>query len=159
MSAKGRGQAATPGPNKVMASAPTESIVEQVREEAAQRLADVRLSGQQGNLLDLLAGDDRTAAERFADFHRANPGVYEALVRLAREWRYRTGRDRLGIAVLWERLRWELSITTDESPRLNNDYKPWYARLIMAQEADLADIFEVRRAAADAQLLIGSGAP
>lgn len=100
-----------------------------------------------------------TMAERFEAFHAGNPHIYDILVRLARQWIRQTGRRRLGIAALWERMRWELSVsTTDETPKLNNDHKAFYARLIMAQEPDLADLFETRRAAADDALDLGNAA-
>lgn len=104
---------------------------------------------EQLDLVTLLCGPT-SLVQRFRDFHENNPIVYATLVRLAREWVRQTGRRRLGIAALWERMRWELSIkTTEESPRLNNDYKAFYSRLIMAQEEDLAGVFETRASVAD----------
>jgi hypothetical protein len=90
------------------------------------------------------------ALRQFLEFHEANPHVYEILVRLAREWVRRTGRHRIGVAILWERMRWELSVqTTAEAPKLNNNHRAYYARLIMAQEPDLNALFEIRRSKAD----------
>jgi hypothetical protein len=81
---------------------------------------------------------------RFAEFHDANPHVYDALVRMARRWRA-TGRNRCSIAMLTEVLRWEIGITTTGDPFiLNNSYRSRYARLIEASEPDLAGIFETR---------------
>lgn len=90
-----------------------------------------------------------STAEKFQEFHENNHHVYEVLVRLAREWVSRTGRRRIGIAALFERARWELSLQTTETPRLNNTYRAFYARLIMACEPDLNDVFETRHSAAD----------
>jgi hypothetical protein len=90
-----------------------------------------------------------TLAERFARFHQLNPAVYAVLVALTRDYVRRTGRDRVGIASVFERARWEYALRTTESPRLNNSYRSFYARLIMSQEPDLANVFEVRRSAAD----------
>lgn len=90
------------------------------------------------------------AYDRFEEFHKANPHVYQTLVWLAREWVHRTDRTKVGIAALWERMRWELAIqTTTKTPRLNNNYKAYYARLIMQTEPDLEGLFDVRRSAAD----------
>lgn len=82
---------------------------------------------------------------RFQAFHAGNPGVYEALVRLAREARAQ-GLERVGIGLLWEVLRWELLHKRVEADgyKLNNIYRSRYARLIMANEPDLAGVFEVR---------------
>lgn len=91
-----------------------------------------------------------TIAERFEAFHRANPHVYQTLVRLAREWVNTTGRRKLGIGMLFERSRWDLAIQTNsEDFRLNNSHRSFYSRLIQAQEPDLRDLFELRSSQAD----------
>ena len=91
---------------------------------------------------------------KFEKFHADNPAVYEALVRLAREWVKRTGRHKVGIASLFEVARWELSLATSDSEyKIANSHKPFYARLIMAQEKDLAGLFELRPAEADEWLV------
>lgn len=84
---------------------------------------------------------------RFQEFHRLNPHVYVALVMLAREFRDATGRQHVGMKMLWEKLRYEFGIrTSGESDYvLNNDFTAYYARLISQQEADLADAFEFRK--------------
>lgn len=93
---------------------------------------------------------DATIAQRFEEFHRDNPRVYETLVRLAREWTQRTGRHKLGIATLFERTRWEIALATnDPDYKLNNNYRAYYARLIMHRETDLADLFDLRCSEAD----------
>lgn len=106
---------------------------------------------QQLDLITLLAGP-ATIAERFREFHADNPHVYAVLVALTRDYVRRTGRRRVGIAAVYERARWELSLQTTETPRLNNSYRAHYARLIMAQEPDLSDVFETRTSAADQTL-------
>jgi hypothetical protein len=91
-------------------------------------------------------------AQRFAEFHAKSPEVYSTLVALARQWVAKTGRRRLGIATLFERARWELAISTcDPDFKLNNSYRAYYARLIMAQEQDLNGLFALRKSQADEQ--------
>lgn len=87
----------------------------------------------------------------FQGFHERNPIVYKTLVDLAREAK-RKGRRQLGIAMLWERMRWELMINTDaghadlgDDFKLNNNYRSRYARLIMSREPDLDGFFTIRR--------------
>jgi hypothetical protein len=84
---------------------------------------------------------------QFWQFHNDNPDVYKYLIRFAKEYRSRRGKDsRLGIAVLYERVRWEVSIAVDTRDfRLNNNHRAYYARLIMLQEPELKDIFKVRK--------------
>lgn len=88
-----------------------------------------------------------TIGEAFDLFHTANPWVYTALVRLARELRAQ-GRTRIGIGMLFEVLRWHWvrgTIDVASDFVLNNNYRSRYARLIAAQEDDLADVFEFRK--------------
>ena len=84
----------------------------------------------------------------FRAFHERNPQVYDELVRLAREAK-RAGAKKLSTRMLWEVMRWnQRSYLTTDDPgseyRLNDHYTPYYARLIMDSEPDLAGFFEVR---------------
>lgn len=98
----------------------------------------------------LLLVFDGTTASRFESFHRSNPHVYRTLVSLAREYINRTGQRRIGIKSLYEVARWQLQLeSSDGEFNLNNSYTAYFARLIMAQERDLADIFELRHSLAD----------
>lgn len=83
--------------------------------------------------------------ENFWAFHRANPRVYGALVRLAREARS-SGAGKLGMKSLFEVLRWERGVSTRDWSgfKLNNNYTSYYARLIMHNEPDLRGVFEIR---------------
>jgi hypothetical protein len=88
--------------------------------------------------------------QKFEAFHRNNPDVYDTLVALARQWKRSTGKHALGIAALYERVRWEIQIATnDPDYKLTNSYRAYYARLIMAREPDLAGLFTLRTSAAD----------
>lgn len=92
-----------------------------------------------------------TALEReFWEFHNKNPHVYKALVRLARQWCAARPHSALGIACLYERMRWEMAITTtDPNFKLNNNYKAYYARLMMSNERDLDGLFKLRALACE----------
>lgn len=98
----------------------------------------------QALLDDLFAKDQIEVA--FEKFHADHPIVYQELVRLARVWRA-SGHAKLGIKTLFERLRWEWhvgGIRDDEGFKLNNNYTALYARKIMAENPDLAGLFETR---------------
>lgn len=90
----------------------------------------------------LVAG---TIDEAWWRFHRSHPDVYDELVRLAREALH-AGRDRIGIGMLFEVLRWNRMLRRDDAEafKLNNSYRSRYSRLIMAREADLDGMFETR---------------
>jgi hypothetical protein len=48
--------------------------------------------------------------------------------------------------MLFEVLRWRRMLrTAGDEFQLNNNYRSYYARLIMLQESDLEDVFETRR--------------
>ena len=88
-------------------------------------------------------------AERFENFHADNPLVYETLVRLSKEWVSQHGK-KLGIRVIWEVARWEIIKQTKNSDyKLNDHLTGYYARLIMAQEPELANMFVTRASEAD----------
>lgn len=87
-----------------------------------------------------------TIEGQFLAFHAANPWVYRELVKLARQLVAR-GRRRIGMKMLFEVLRWEWYMRTDDpssSWKLNNNYTARYARLIEGTEPDLAGVFETR---------------
>ena len=89
---------------------------------------------------------DETHSERFEQFHNAHPEVYTQLVRMSRQWVF-AGNRKLGIATLFERLRWEWhmnGLTDRDGFKLNNNYKAHYARKIMAENRDLDGLFNIR---------------
>ena len=88
-----------------------------------------------------------TIGESFEAFHQANPWVMDALVHLARDM-HAQGRRKIGIAMLWEVLRWQHARTTTDAHStfaLNNSYRAHYARRIMDEHPDLAGIFNLRK--------------
>lgn len=91
---------------------------------------------------------NETIQQRFSRFHSANPHVYAALVNIARRM-MKAGCSRIGIKQLYEIMRWERLLyaqaNVGDDRKLNNDYTAYYAREIMAKEADLTDAFEIRR--------------
>jgi hypothetical protein len=87
-----------------------------------------------------------TLEQRFDDFHSANPHVYHKLVRMTRDLMDR-GHKKIGIAMLFEVLRWQHMMDTDDPYsefKLNNDYRAYYARLIMDIHPEFQGIFNVR---------------
>ena len=89
---------------------------------------------------------ENSLLDNFRRFDTENPHVYRTLVRLARKWvRQRPG-EHCGIGMLFEAARWDLAIRTSGEPlRLNNNYRAFYARKIMANEKDLANLFHTRQ--------------
>jgi len=90
-----------------------------------------------------------THCRNFQKFHKENPHVYLKLVELARLVLSR-GRRKYAIEGLWQQLRWHYDFEVENSSGLeegtagSNQHRTRYARLIMAQEADLLDFFDTK---------------
>lgn len=83
---------------------------------------------------------------KFEEFDRLNPQVYDELVRMTREAKS-ARRQKIGIQMLFEVIRWNRLINTDDvysKFKLNNNYGSRYARKIMAENPDLEGMFELR---------------
>jgi hypothetical protein len=68
--------------------------------------------------------------QKWGQFHKDNPQVWELFVRFAREAKS-SGRDRMGARVIGERIRWYSSVeTTGSKFKVNDHHWPYYARLL-----------------------------
>jgi hypothetical protein len=86
-----------------------------------------------------------TIEQAFRQFHFENPHVYDELLVLTRQ-AHRRGVRRLGIGMLFEVLRWRHALRTGgDEFKLNNNYRSYYARLLMLRNPELEGIFETRR--------------
>ena len=86
---------------------------------------------------------ERELREAFERFHEANPAVYEWLRNESLSL-VRNGRRRFGIWTLWGVLRWRTLKTHGDKYKLNNNHTPFYARLLMDTEPELAGLFQLR---------------
>ncbi len=61
------------------------------------------------------------------------------------------GHQRYGIGGLWEVLRWHraMQIDTQETFKLCNDYRAWYARHLMQTVQELDGFFNLRSSVCD----------
>jgi len=83
--------------------------------------------------VDPVIGEHATIQEKFEAFQAANPWVLQSYLKLLERARGR-GFKRIGINFLTELLRWEFSGTTRDANstfKINNNYAPRYARLIV----------------------------
>lgn len=99
--------------------------------------------------------EDRSIPARFERFHGNNPGVYDCLVTLARQALKRNSGRKIGVAMLYEVLRWNYYITSDSKDeyKLPNEFRACYSRKIMEQEPDLQGCFHTRKSIADEEKL------
>ena len=85
-----------------------------------------------------------TIEGKFEAFHAANPEVYRSLVADALTLRHR-GIKRWSINGLFEVLRWKKALETKgDEFRLNNNFRAYYARMMMDNEPILEGFFETR---------------
>ena len=87
----------------------------------------------------------------FREFHEANPHVYDELRRLALDLKSR-GRNQYGIMSLMNVVRWHRAMATTRDAddfKVNNNFAPYYARLLIRQEKKLAGFFVLRHSEAD----------
>jgi len=101
--------------------------------------------------LDAATRDDESdMGKAFRQFHRDNPWVYRELRRLAMDLVDR-GFKHYGIAGLFEVLRWHRAMDTESADpfKLNNNHKPFYSRMLMANEPRLEGFFYLRASEAD----------
>ncbi len=81
--------------------------------------------------------------------HRSKyPAVYRRLVVMAREAKAQ-GWKRIGVRLLWERLRWEYGPNARDRYgfSMNDWLTRFYARDLMAENEDLRGLFETRERA------------
>lgn len=89
-----------------------------------------------------------TLQERFESFHALNPWVLTALETLTDA--YLQNRDRIGIKMLIEQLRWHHDRSTrGDAFKFNNNLASRYVRLLVERNPAWASAFERRRLLAD----------
>lgn len=88
-----------------------------------------------------------TIQAQFEEFHRKNPQVYRWLEYFTAQAVER-GKHKLGIRMLWERVRWEVYMSTDDPSseyKINDHYHSRYVRLLVSEHPEYKDLFEMRR--------------
>ena len=77
-------------------------------------------------------------------FHQDNPDVYHLIKHYTYEV-IRTGKKRYAISAIIERVRWHTEIETKgDGYKINNNWRPFYARLFMAEHPQYEGFFETR---------------
>ncbi len=82
--------------------------------------------------------------EAFGKFHAENPNVYKLFKRFTREALDR-GFKNFSVSSIIERIRWETSIkTADDSFKINNNHRAYYARMWMEDNPKHEGFFRTR---------------
>lgn len=114
------------------------------RQGANEALFDAQVAVPAANVIED-EDDPRsgTLVERAERFHQRNPAVYHYAVSICR-WARARGIRHYGIGAVWEIMRFKYLETYGDIYKLNNNHRAFYARLVMAQEPDLAGFFQTR---------------
>jgi hypothetical protein len=100
-------------------------------------------------LSDLISMSDDDSApcgyEAFSRFHNENPWVLPLLTKLAKGL-YHRGVSRYSMRALFHKVRLDhlLETKSNEKFGLNNNYSPYYARLIMRLNPELTGFFKIK---------------
>lgn len=89
----------------------------------------------------------KSIKESFVEFHKANPAVYFALQKLAAQM-WERGRRRISIKMLFEVLRWDYYLSTNDPNsdfKLNNNYTAYYARMLMLNHPEWDGLFQIKK--------------
>ena len=75
-------------------------------------------------------------------YHQKNPIVYKLICRFANE-AIQAGHAKYGIATIWERIRWEITVNTNDIDfKMPNNHRAYYARLWLKDHPQWPDFFE-----------------
>lgn len=101
------------------------------------------------------AHHDASMARKFADFHAANPRIWEMFVRFTAELIHRGFQNNSAYAVM-HRVRWETAVASDDADetgfKISNGWIPYYARLFHLKYPQHDGFFRTRPAAADVEM-------
>lgn len=86
-----------------------------------------------------------TLTQRFNQYHRDNPQVYELFKKFT-FMAIRRGHNRLSAWMIANRIRWETSIETFsvEEYKISNDYIALYARKFMSDYPEYNGFFQIK---------------
>src|ERR1041385_8331799 len=84
--------------------------------------------------------------DKFDHFHAANPHIYDMLVELSRKMKAKKTMKQWSVYAAYElvRYQWNPHTRSFDDYKLPNEYRPYYSRLIMEQEKDLAGFFRTK---------------
>ena len=83
--------------------------------------------------------------KRAIEFDIDNPKIWELFLRFAREMA-RSGRNKYSVNMIFERIRWHTIVETKgKNFEINNDFRAYYARKIMAIHPEFRGFFTLRK--------------
>jgi hypothetical protein len=93
-----------------------------------------------------LAGYPRHMYNKFKKYHQDNPKVWELFKKFAYDMK-NSGREKYSAEIIVNQIRWHYDISSkgDDVFKINNDFKPMYARMLAHKyPKDFGDFFQFR---------------
>lgn len=88
----------------------------------------------------------------FDQYHRENPEIFKQFVKIARKTK-QMGFKRYSARALFQVMRWHRGgRIKDDGFKVNNNYTPYYVRLIEEKYPEFKGFFEKRKSNSDLQL-------
>lgn len=84
---------------------------------------------------------------KFIKYHKENPQIWNQFEKFANEL-VDAGVDVLSVNRIYERIRWESDVSGNDRYKLNNNFRPYYARLYEKKHPN-APKFKKRTSKAD----------
>jgi len=89
-----------------------------------------------------------TQEDYFKLYNTENPEIYAMFVAYTYQL-ISTGATRFSAYLIFERMRWETMVSGNDGYKLNNNYRPYYARQFMKDHPQYEGFFETRRTVAE----------
>jgi len=82
--------------------------------------------------------------KKFEEYHAENPQIYELFKKFSDDVCV-SGLTKYSANAIFERIRWYVDIETNgDKFKINNNYRPYYARKLMKDDNKFKGFFEVR---------------
>jgi hypothetical protein len=87
----------------------------------------------------------KTIDEKFFEYHKANPNIYELFIIFTREAK-RSGRKHYSIWAIANRIRWHINIEVHSKDcfKISNNHLSRYARLLMKLNPEFKGFFRIK---------------
>lgn len=81
---------------------------------------------------------------KFETYNSDNPEIYKLFTKFSGQV-MKSGMTKYSANAIFERIRWYVDIeTAGDKFKVNNNYRPYYARKLMSENKEFAGFFEIR---------------
>jgi hypothetical protein len=84
----------------------------------------------------------------FTQYHDSNPQIWDKFVEISLKAKSK-GFKNYSVNGIFEILRWETGVSGNDNFKINNNYRPDYARKLMAEKPEFKNFFRIRKIKAE----------